>query len=233
MRYIPYKPPTTKIAGDEYEIMPTECSILIQRRMELGMTATQVAENANITLAQYQRFETGKRNFTSASARMFLAVCAVLRLDPYTFFPLSTIVKNYQEYEDQEENPMAYISSLMERLNFDDVSFQEYKELLLKVPKGKLVTRNMIEEYFKKKKNLDTVRINSYNIHEYLTKSYPFWRVVSETGTLTLTTRFYSRDVQREMLEQEGFEIYECGAKGASLRVKNFKDYLFDLNTLF
>ena len=70
MRYIPYKPPTTKIAGDEYEIMPTERSILIQRRMELGMTATQVAENANITLAQYQRFEMGKRNFTSASARM-------------------------------------------------------------------------------------------------------------------------------------------------------------------
>lgn len=51
-------------------------------------------------------------------------------------------------------------------------------------------------------------------------------------GTLTLTTRFYSREVQREMLEEEGFEIYECGAKGASLRVKNFKAHLFDLNTL-
>ena len=232
MRYIPYKPPTTRIAGDEYEIMPTECSILIQRRMELGLTATQVAENANITLAQYQRFESGKRNFTAASARMFLAVCTVLRLDPYTFFPLPTIVKNYKKYEAQEENSMAYISSLMERMRFDDVSFQEYKELLLKVPHGKLVTDKMIEEYFKKKKNLDTVRINSYNIHEYLTRSYPFWRVVSETGTLTLTTRFYSREAQREMLEKEGFEIYECGAKGASLRVKNFKNYLFDLNTL-
>ena len=90
----------------------------------------------------------------------------------------------------------------------------------------------MIEEYFKKKKNLGTVRINSYNIHEYLTRSYPFWRVVSETGTLTLTTRFYSREAQRELLEKEGFEIYECGAKGASLRVKNFRNYLFDLNTL-
>lgn len=62
----------------------------------------------------------------------------------------------------------------MECLNFDDVSFQEYKELLLKVPKGKLVTNKMIEEYFKKKKNLDVVRINSYNIHEYITKSFRF-----------------------------------------------------------
>ena len=232
MRYIPYKPPTTKIAGDEYEIIPTECSILIQRRMELGLTAMQVAEKANITLAQYQRFEAGKRNFTAASARMFLAVCTVLRLDPYTFFPLSGLLKNYQEYEVQEENPIAYISSPMERLRFDDVSFQEYKELLFKVPQGKLVTNKMIEVYFKKKKNLDTVRINSYNVNEYINMSYPFWRVVSETGTLTLTTRFYSREAQREMLEKEGFEIYKCGAKGASLRVKNFKNYLFDLNAL-
>ena len=205
--------------------------MLMQRRMELGMTAKQVAENAKITLAQYLRFETGERSLTSASARMFLAVCTVLRFDPYEFFPLSMLVGNYQEYREKEK-PMKRISELLERSRFDNISFQEYKDLLMKIPRGRLVTDKMVEEYFKKKKNLEVVRINHYNVLEYINKSYPFWRVVSETGVLTRTTKFYSREAQKAKLEEEGFEIYACGANGASLRVKNFKEYLFDLNTV-
>ena len=56
MRYIPYKPPTTKIAGDEYEIMSTERSILIQRRMELGIGISFVVVMFYYYILNHPRF---------------------------------------------------------------------------------------------------------------------------------------------------------------------------------
>ena len=47
------------------------------------MTQKQVADFANITVRQYQRFEQGERSLASASLRIGLAVCDVLQLDPH------------------------------------------------------------------------------------------------------------------------------------------------------
>ena len=62
--------------------------------------------------------------------------------------------------------------------------------------------------------------------------SYPFWRELSANGQLYATTRFKSREQQQRLLEQDGLEIIPCGARNASLKVKNHKAHLFDLNSL-
>ena len=57
------------------------------RRLELNLTQQQVADKANILLRQYQRFELGERNITSASAKLMLSICMALKIDPYMFYP--------------------------------------------------------------------------------------------------------------------------------------------------
>lgn len=65
--------------------------ILQTRRKELGFTQQQVADMAKIQLRQYQRFENGERELHSASMRIGLSICAVLKLDPYRFYPKSLL----------------------------------------------------------------------------------------------------------------------------------------------
>lgn len=73
--------------GSKWFFLETEKDILKNRREELGLTQQQVAETAHIQIRQYQRLESGERNISGASMRIGLAVCAVLRLDPYRFLP--------------------------------------------------------------------------------------------------------------------------------------------------
>ena len=58
------------------------------RREELGFSQQDVASAAGITLRQYQRFESGERSMSSASLRIGLSICHVLKLDPYRFATL-------------------------------------------------------------------------------------------------------------------------------------------------
>ena len=60
-------------------------SILKARREELGLSQQQVAQGAELLLKQYQRLEVGERLIEGASLKTALAICAVLRLDPYLF----------------------------------------------------------------------------------------------------------------------------------------------------
>lgn len=59
--------------------------ILKIRRKELGLSQQGVADAAGIQLRQYQRFELGERYLCNASMKIGLAICSVLKLDPYTF----------------------------------------------------------------------------------------------------------------------------------------------------
>ena len=54
-----------------------------KRRTEMGFTQTDVAEEAGISLQQYQNFEYGKRKIANCSTIMALRICADLELDPY------------------------------------------------------------------------------------------------------------------------------------------------------
>lgn len=67
------------------DVIMTDRSILSSRRQELGLTQQQVADRAGIKLVQYQRFERGERSMASASLRIGLAICDVLKLDPHRF----------------------------------------------------------------------------------------------------------------------------------------------------
>jgi len=62
-----------------------EKTILLEARKKLGLTQTQVAEKARITLRQYQKFEGGERKLSSSSFWMASKILQVLELDVTTF----------------------------------------------------------------------------------------------------------------------------------------------------
>ena len=68
-----------------WDKLMTDRAILYYRRKELGLTQQQVADRADIKLIQYQRFERGERSMASASLRIGMAICDVLKLDPHRF----------------------------------------------------------------------------------------------------------------------------------------------------
>lgn len=72
--------------GELWEFAETDCHILKNRRIELGMTQQQVADAAHIQVRQYQRLETGERSMSGASMRIGLSICSVLKLDPFRFY---------------------------------------------------------------------------------------------------------------------------------------------------
>ncbi len=65
------------------EITKRQVMIMKKRRTEMGYTQTDVAEEAGISLQQYQNFEYGKRKIANCSTIMALRICAALELDPY------------------------------------------------------------------------------------------------------------------------------------------------------
>lgn len=82
-----YQETTTEINGSIFEVIELDHHILKARRTELKMTQQQVADAAEIQLRQYQRLESGERTMASASLRIGLSICYVLKLDPYRFYP--------------------------------------------------------------------------------------------------------------------------------------------------
>lgn len=65
--------------------MNREAMILKARRIELGLSQTDVALNSGISIQQYQKFEYGDRKLSNSSMVLGLRICAVLELDPYEF----------------------------------------------------------------------------------------------------------------------------------------------------
>lgn len=67
--------------GEMKRITPPHGQIQKQREA-LGFTQQEVADAANITLQQYQRFETGERHLKGSSMRIGVNVCKALHVDP-------------------------------------------------------------------------------------------------------------------------------------------------------
>ena len=57
--------------------------ILRKARTIKGMSQMEVANQAGINLAQYQRLEYGTRDFRACSMKVGLSICYVLGLDPF------------------------------------------------------------------------------------------------------------------------------------------------------
>ncbi len=62
-----------------------EAMILVKRRKEMGMTQSDVAEQAGISLQHYQLYEYGRRKLSSGNMLLGLKICAILELEPYEF----------------------------------------------------------------------------------------------------------------------------------------------------
>ena len=65
------------------EITKRQVTIMKKRRKEMGFTQGDIAEEAGITLQQYQNFEYGRRKIANCSMILALRICAALELDPY------------------------------------------------------------------------------------------------------------------------------------------------------
>ena len=65
------------------EIIKRQVTIMKKRRKEMGFTQGDIAEEAGITLQQYQNFEYGRRKIANCSTILALRICAALELDPY------------------------------------------------------------------------------------------------------------------------------------------------------
>jgi transcriptional regulator with XRE-family HTH domain len=71
------------IIGDfEFAHLSLPHDLLKERRLSLGKTQQQVANEAKITLRQYQRCESGAQNFGSTSFAIGIRVCQALEINP-------------------------------------------------------------------------------------------------------------------------------------------------------
>ena len=112
------------------------------------------------------------------------------------------------------------------------IPMQEYIDLLCKVPAGKITRMTDIENYLEKKHGVAHVQIVfAVNYNNPLWEGIPLWREVSTRGMLQ-DTKYYSRDRQADMLRKEGLSVVSGGSRQRSLKVENYKDYLFDFDAL-
>ena len=110
------------------------------------------------------------------------------------------------------------------------VPYAVYINLLRVVPKGRL-TRYVRNQLSAENIEFTCDALETRKIFEcYAQGEIPFWRVVSERGFLTDSMNC-SRDRQEKLLNEERFTITESGAGNRSLRVENYKEYLFDFES--
>ena len=67
-------------------IIPTAAAVLSVRRQLIRMTQQEVADQANITLRQYQRLESGERNILTSSYGLASRVIEALDMDVSKFY---------------------------------------------------------------------------------------------------------------------------------------------------
>lgn len=60
----------------------------------------------------------------------------------------------------------------------------------------------------------------------------PYWRMISLKGNLIDYGRYFDRETQKELLEQEGHVIVQANPNRRVYRVENYKTALFDLGKL-
>ena len=110
---------------------------------------------------------------------------------------------------------------------YKTVTMDEFVELVMQVPKGKLTRFCDIHNYFERKYKI-RVEIDYLPIYEINGKLIPFWRIISTRGMLEDYGKRYPKEIKGEILKSEGFELIPAGAGHRSLQIKDYKMYLFD-----
>ena len=64
-------------------LLPREARIVREQRMFLGIKQQEMADELEISLQMYQRYEYGESAIANSRMKIGLRICAVLELDPY------------------------------------------------------------------------------------------------------------------------------------------------------
>lgn len=219
MPYLYYKFPTKNINGKTYEVIQVDSHVLLQRRKELKMTQQQVADESGIQLRQYQRFENGERNLSSASGKIMLSVCETLKLDPYLFLGKGN---------EQPEIKYIVLPSIESNGMKCTIPSLAYYNIVSSIPRGMVCVDDELNSCLKQAYGSDSLKIDNSNKNDvklYGYNRFPFWRVVSQCGYL-LDNKYCSKERQRELLLNDGVKTTQ------EYRVENFKYHRFDVKNL-
>ena len=64
-------------------LLPREARIVREQRMFLGIKQQEMADELEITLQMYQRYEYGERDIHKMPMDLGLKMCYILEIDPY------------------------------------------------------------------------------------------------------------------------------------------------------
>ena len=113
----------------------------------------------------------------------------------------------------------------------------DYDKFMKKVPKGKLITTDTLRKAMAKKYDTDItcpltcgifVNICAWASYQRDNDITPYWRVLKTDGRLN---EKYPEGVQlqKKLLEEEGYTIIQKGTKNIKYYVKDFSKYLMEL----
>ena len=138
------------------------------------------------------------------------------------------IAKMTEKYAEQKQR-MVFIPSKEATV----IPYSQRIELIKRIPFGKIVRDEDLDDYFKKAYKTDTFRFvdQIHPVHDEKGELIPYWRVVGKGGRVTLGSRFtFSREQKIEHLNEEGIETEMFG--NDLVRVINFRAYWFDLDAV-
>ena len=128
------------------------------------------------------------------------------------------------------ENGIARSVELLPAKPSLSVSIDEYLKLLCLVPAGKVTRAVDIEAHLAKLHGVDRVTVEQSVIGNR--PDVPFWRELSTRGMLQDNPFHCPKEYQKEMLEKEGLTVIPGGSYNKSLKVENYRDFLFNFDTL-
>ena len=113
-----------------------------------------------------------------------------------------------------------------------------YDEVMKKIPYGKVITVGKIREFFAKENGADFtelitagifVSIAAWASYQRLEDKTPYWRTLKANGELNEKYLGGTRK-QIEKLEAEGHIIIQKGRKSIRYYVKDYEDFLFEMD---
>lgn len=113
-----------------------------------------------------------------------------------------------------------------------------YDEVMKKIPYGKVITVGKIREFFAKENGADFtepitagifVSIAAWASYQRLEDKTPYWRTLKANGELNEKYPGGTRK-QKEKLEAEGHIIIQKGRKNIRYYVKDYEDFLFEMD---
>lgn len=192
---------------------------------EFNQSVYQIHEGSSLSVNTLKSFLNGKPIHS-------LSYLKLLQLgEPFTII----LDKKLEEFNRDRFGTSRVEVREFEQNKIMKVSYVIYINLIRQIPEGRLTRSEDIAAYVAKKMGVSSVEFeitqkiivwkNLPNLREHI----PYWREVSKLGRLQ-DTLHCSKALQEVMLKKEGHTILQCKGNGFSLKVENYKDYLFDFD---